>query len=305
MNDLINNSKSNRIEWLDVAKGIGIILVVFSHLSANEDPNEWLFKLIFSFHMPLFFFISGMLFSCNYNFIEFVKRKFRTIFVPYLLFLFICLIQEIVGQYPNIILKDFIITYGAKLFGYGIGMYYYYNGPIWFLGALFFSEIIFYFATKPNKTWIIIATILGGIAGVIFIKTELPFGIRYYFEISIFLGTGYLLKKPLLDIVKKLKKKHLVIIFHVSAIVLLLFSNMNTKVIMRANSLGNLFVFFLCAILGVISVISLSVLLKSDKVLQFYGANSIIVLCLHLYFNRLFFPYIFSLIGINDVFKDT
>ena len=53
---------TKRIEWIDIAKGIGIILVVIGHISQIEVLND----IIYSFHMPLFFIISGYLY----------KRKF-------------------------------------------------------------------------------------------------------------------------------------------------------------------------------------------------------------------------------------
>lgn len=48
---------NTRVEWVDVAKGIGIILVVLGH---NQSP-DYIIKFIYSFHMPLFFFLSGYL----------------------------------------------------------------------------------------------------------------------------------------------------------------------------------------------------------------------------------------------------
>lgn len=49
---------NQRINWIDSAKGIGILLVVLGHSTGNiEDPLN---KAILSFHMPLFFFLSGL-----------------------------------------------------------------------------------------------------------------------------------------------------------------------------------------------------------------------------------------------------
>ena len=49
-----------RIEWIDMAKGIGIILVIMGHISFRpESLNVWLC----SFHMPLFFFLSGLTYN--------------------------------------------------------------------------------------------------------------------------------------------------------------------------------------------------------------------------------------------------
>lgn len=64
---------AKRIEYLDYAKGIGIILVVLGHILIKGNIKIY----IYSFHMPLFFIISGYLF--NYiniiNFKEVINKK--------------------------------------------------------------------------------------------------------------------------------------------------------------------------------------------------------------------------------------
>ena len=60
-NTMINKK---RIEWVDIAKGIGIFLMVMGHTGIPRIGNQW----IYSFHMPLFFFISGFLFNTSVNF---------------------------------------------------------------------------------------------------------------------------------------------------------------------------------------------------------------------------------------------
>ena len=68
-----------RIQWIDIAKGIGIILVIIGHVSINANINDF----IYSFHMPLFFIISGFLYKPKKNF---VKNKVRSILIPYFVF---------------------------------------------------------------------------------------------------------------------------------------------------------------------------------------------------------------------------
>jgi len=71
-----------RIAYLDVAKGIGILLVVLGHNYIRISiPN--LGKFIFSFHMPFFFLLSGMLFNPNYPLPVLFKRRFATLIRPY------------------------------------------------------------------------------------------------------------------------------------------------------------------------------------------------------------------------------
>lgn len=57
MNELLFVKKqSDRKQWMDYARGIGIILVMIGHL---PNLNYHITRYIFSFHMPLFFVISG------------------------------------------------------------------------------------------------------------------------------------------------------------------------------------------------------------------------------------------------------
>jgi len=58
---------TKRLDWIDIAKGIGIILVVLGHTLVPQVRETgfagflWIF--IYNFHMPLFFFLSGYLFE--------------------------------------------------------------------------------------------------------------------------------------------------------------------------------------------------------------------------------------------------
>ena len=54
----INIQKSERIAWIDAAKGIGILLVVLGH---TFNIPVWLHNWIYSFHMPLFFLLAGLI----------------------------------------------------------------------------------------------------------------------------------------------------------------------------------------------------------------------------------------------------
>jgi fucose 4-O-acetylase-like acetyltransferase len=70
--------RSGRIDWIDMAKGYGILFVIFAHLGVRYI-GSW----IYTFHMPLFFFLSGYVFSTKYDFKTFVKRRYESIIIPY------------------------------------------------------------------------------------------------------------------------------------------------------------------------------------------------------------------------------
>ena len=75
------NNRNNRIFWTDAARGIAILLVVLGHCIGNlTDPVN---KVILSFHMPLFFFISGLCAKYeNGRFTDYLKKKVKTLLIP-------------------------------------------------------------------------------------------------------------------------------------------------------------------------------------------------------------------------------
>ena len=79
---------SKRIEYIDIAKGIGILLVVMGH---NDFAlvSPFAYKLIYSFHMPLFFFLSGYFLNTTIGFWSFFQKRFNSLLKPYLFTLFL------------------------------------------------------------------------------------------------------------------------------------------------------------------------------------------------------------------------
>ena len=62
--------KKDRLKWLDICKGFAILLVVLGHVIDGATMYkdvvwmQYLYKAIYAFHMPLFFFLSGMAYKC-------------------------------------------------------------------------------------------------------------------------------------------------------------------------------------------------------------------------------------------------
>jgi fucose 4-O-acetylase-like acetyltransferase len=83
---------NKRDKQLDEIKGLAIILVVIGHVIAFSNPdnfqNNLLFSLIYSFHMPLFFFISGYLVVGRFGPTpsSWIKKKFMQLVIPYIIF---------------------------------------------------------------------------------------------------------------------------------------------------------------------------------------------------------------------------
>lgn len=74
------NKNENRIDWVDISKGLGIILVIIGHcVYLGGLIHNW----IFSFHMPLFFILSGI-FIRKIKLNSFIKKTiFKTDYTIY------------------------------------------------------------------------------------------------------------------------------------------------------------------------------------------------------------------------------
>jgi fucose 4-O-acetylase-like acetyltransferase len=160
---------SKRIAYLDVAKGIGILLVILGHnyVKASVPGME---KFIFSFHMPFFFLLSGMLFKPDYPLWVLFKRRFGTLIRPYLAA--IILLYSVYFFYTDIKLMT-ILRRAARSF-YASGNYIEW-AQLWFLPHLFllnmFAGVLFLlFYGRIKWLWLRLIFLAGMLwAGIVFL----------------------------------------------------------------------------------------------------------------------------------------
>ncbi len=141
-----------RVQYIDIAKGIGILLVVLGHNDLNAY-HPLLHRFIYAFHMALFFFLSGIFFNPNRDFKTLFKKRFDGLIKP--LIFSILLIYGISVFFG----KMSFATAGGRLL-----KSLYMTGPylnwvqLWFLPLLFLVNLYAYFfykVTKPiQKKWI-------------------------------------------------------------------------------------------------------------------------------------------------------
>jgi len=279
---------SDRIEWLDIAKGIGIIFVIFAHVLTISPA---LLNYIYSFHMPLFFFVSGYLFSdTKYKTLKsFAKKKVQTLIVPYFIFsivsfLYWALIQTKMGddiQHPNF-LKTFIGMFYSNPDNYSMS----FNVALWFLTCLFSTEMIFFMLKRriENRFHLIISLVIFSIIGYLYslyVPFNMPWSIDIAFTAIVFYGTGYLFKSINNndDFLNKFSKVPILLLIMP---INYLLSQMNLEIDMASNELHNYFLFYSGAFLGIFSWISVSYMIKDSKTLSYIGKNSLIIFGLHL-----------------------
>ncbi len=160
----------NRIQWIDVAKGIGILAVVLGHSSLGDS---FPYRIIFSFHMPLFFFLSGLCFNKDrYTFAGLLKRRTRQLLVPLFLFSALLLLIRIpVLDYPAI----FSFT------GFPFAL--------WFVFVLFWAEMAgYYMVDKP----LVLSLLAGGISVLLYYcDIRLPYSLSCLPAAVMFYCMGY------------------------------------------------------------------------------------------------------------------
>ncbi len=146
--------ENKRINWPDYAKGIGIFLVVLGHLIRSLQNRSilsshyWseLDTWIYSFHMPLFFFLSGLFFSktLKLSFYDFLSSRLKTIAYPYFVWSTIqSLLQIFVSRWINTSMSFselLAITVNPVM-------------QFWFLYALFMCQMLFYILAKALNKW--------------------------------------------------------------------------------------------------------------------------------------------------------
>ena len=127
-------TSKKRIEWIDLAKGICIFLVVFRHVSVALDIDYPLQTQFASFRMPLYFILSGLFFKQYEGFAGFLKRKTNKLLIPFLFFLITTSVIPFAVINHESSLKLFFTDMNGPV----------YNFAIWFLLCLFEINILFY-----------------------------------------------------------------------------------------------------------------------------------------------------------------
>ncbi len=129
-----------RDHHIDALKGVAIILVVLGHAIQINDPdfdNNLFFRIVFSFQMPLFMFLSGFILSTqiHYSALDYLKKNSLRLLIPFLAW--------------------YLISYFFVRFNQDIGLVaYFFNliispaSGLWFLWVLFINSIILFTVIK-------------------------------------------------------------------------------------------------------------------------------------------------------------
>lgn len=294
--------KSEQWKWVDIAKGIGIILVFLGHF---DIPNILRVE-IYTFHIPLFFFLSGVVFNSDKPIKRFLGDEAKRMIVPYYCWaffyfvLFKLLVQIVRGQSVNIG-KDVYtyLTMGRK-------------DTIWFLSALLFVQVMAYIflrLVKNNKALLMFfALLLFSICYLFFYKRGIHnFWINADAAMMAmpFFALGYNYRYYRVDIEAKLLHGGwsywiLIITLFLANIGLgyLNYHLTGVQVDMFGNNYGNPLLMLLSACSGIAAVVLLSYRLNV-RWIAYVGKNSMVYFIAHQSFYAVVDPYLLRILGIH------
>lgn len=180
-----------RLEYVDIAKGIGIVLVVCSHSDALG-----LMWLMMGMFVPIFYFCSGYTFSIKGTLVECMRKRFRKLFIPYLFFnlLMFCAfmhfsVREIVGVfYSRYSLYPLDVTPNIKFLTSG-------NYPMWFLTSMIVSYLFFYLLVYFDrfKYWLLLIYVILTVA-LEKLPILLPWSLDTAFLTALFMYAGMVVR---------------------------------------------------------------------------------------------------------------
>lgn len=170
---------SQRIEYLDIARGIGILLVVLGHNDFGAI-SPFFRQVIYSFHIPLFFFLAGYFINISIPFLDYFKKRFHSVLKPYLFTIFLIYFTSV--SFEKMGFQTAIGRIIKSLYGSG---YYIDWVQLWFLPHLFVVSLYaFIFITIVSRlrnrwrTWVILLVTLA--IAVPFLHTFYPFSISVF-----------------------------------------------------------------------------------------------------------------------------
>jgi acyltransferase len=315
---------TQRVSWIDNAKALGIIAVFYGHivekifLTYTTPAAALQYKLIYSFHMPLFFILSGYLIkqTQRQTFLAFMKNKFMTRIVPFLFFNILIIpcyfIEGIdVGEFLQ---KALYLLAGRPGFNY----------ITWFLACLLSVEVINYFLYPLlHRSKAVLCTVMAlcyimgwGLSHNAEIINQYMTIPDYWFIQEALVAYGFYLFGNLITAFPRLHEKmntnFNVFLFLITAACVFATFNLNNgpfKMYPVASfafgGYGNFLLFPFTAIAGSLCIISVSRLIPSIGFMSFLGRNTLPLMGLNgildLFANIIFINYSMKIFSNNHL----
>ena len=280
-------SEKNRIIWIDQLRGLAFYTVILGHMSIVYGLKS----LIYSFHMPLFFMITGLVFNIkkiyNTKFKDFFLRLVEKMLIPY----FCLQIISIPIRCLVCVIAHRPITLGKWIVGIFVGNNNIVDAPsnpLYFVLLLFLAQIGLWFVIKiTNANKGLMTIVLGALSFVSLSlqRVNLPWHVNVVpvamllIFIGVLLMDWYNVEKERLETMSKGAYLGICFLFALGGFLL---NRLNKRISIHGNYYGKSFFCFLaCAVAFSIAAALGVMLLPQIKVLTFIGANTFFYMGIH------------------------
>ncbi len=281
-----NQISNKRLNYIDAARAIGIFAIVMGHTVSSGAVRQYLY----SFHVPLFFFLSGLVFSVKKDFLTFLAQKAKQLLVPYVCFSLLgTAVYAILGSFVKDSLSRNVGDVPTQLFNILKG-YPDANAPLWFLPTLFIILILSFGICKfsENRSKFLIPSICVFLFGFTLLERQflkinlLPFKIDAIPHLMFFFLLGYMVKNS--NITTHFGKQKNVVGIIISIALIVLgggFAFVNGTVNYIVNDLSVPALYFLSASLSIFGIIFLCLKINGIKVITYIGRHTMAILLMH------------------------
>lgn len=268
--------QKKRIEFIDLAKGVCIILVVMGHCGAMvEIPGMSVVR------MPLYFILSGLFFKTYGGFWNFTIKKTNKILIP---FLFFYLLGCIAYYAIKFIAPDLLITEARGLWDMFDNRQFF-NGPIWFLLCLFWCNLIFAAISINVKSEIVRIIIISVLGTIGYQLGKCDVFVPLFLDVAMtslpFFCFGYYLKKTSLLYPNKYDKYNIFIFTLFYGLAVAVSSLSDFRLAFHYNGFSGALPGYFVAVTSVLAILFLCKMVGRLPIVSYAGRYSIVILCVH------------------------
>lgn len=275
---------TQRIEWIDAAKGLGIFLVVLGHALPAKSIVA---TTIWAFHMPLFFFLSGLnVKAWQPGGGPALLRGIKGLVVPYVFFSIVSIMLWLLATSDLTSAKSWRTQLIQMAYGVaGEEGWLRYNVPLWFLTCLLSVRLLFALITaalKSTSSRVLVVLCLAVLSHVALYPVfySLVWNLDVGFSALIFFSAGYLMQDAKLP--SSFDERTLRLSTGAASVAVLCSAILiNGKVDMNGRGFGNPLVFYLGAFAGIALMVELSKRCASIGMLRTVGYATIVIFPLH------------------------
>ena len=287
---------SQRIVWLDIAKALGIVAIVLGHTIQGGLVK----KYVYSFHVPMFFFLQGITFSVTKMekrpFPAYLKHRAKSMLIPYYFFAVISTLAVLTASVfitppAEANISPSIQLFSEILFGYCDA-----NRPLWFIPCSFCVAVFGYgivsmvnklsVSQKYRRRLLMIVALLGCLALYVNDTYLHIYNLFWKADTAIqmlpFFLAGYIVMEfNVLERIFALPKGEKICLCAVSSVCGGALGIWNDEAGYLGNYYGYISIFYCCALISILGYLLAARLLPSFSVFTYIGRSTLSILLMH------------------------